>query len=185
MDDKQIIMLYKIRNENAVAETEKKHGAVCRKAAGRILVCEQDIEECVNDTFMQAWNSIPPAEPLNFPAFLVTITRNIALNRWNYNKSLKRGGGQINVVLDELSECIRDSEDIEAAIDERLLIQSLESFLDSLSYAQRTVFVQRYIAMLPVKEIAEQYKMSESKVKVTLMRTRKRLRKYLKSEGWL
>lgn len=185
MDDEQIILLYNQRSEAAIAETSKKHGAVCRRTAGRILSSEQDIEECVNDAFMQAWNSIPTQSPSNLPAFLVTLTRNIALNRLKHDERLKRGGGQINLMLDELSDCIHSSEDVEAAIDERMLVQSIECFLDSLSYDARTIFVQRYVLMLSIMEIAEQYKLSESKVKVTLMRVRKRLRKYLKQEGWL
>ncbi len=185
MDDNQIIMLFHIRNEQALAETEKKHGTVCRKTAGKILSSQQDIEECVNDALMQAWNSIPPQRPSNLAAFLVTITRNIALNRWKHEQRFKRGGGQIALVLDELSDCIHSSEDIEETIDKRMLVQSMEAFLDSLSYDARTVFVQRYIAMLSITEIADRYHLSESKVKVTLMRVRKRLRKYLKQEGWL
>ncbi len=185
MDDKEIILLFNLRNEEGLAEAAKKHGAVCRKTAEKILSSQQDIEECVNDALMQAWNSIPPQRPSNLAAFLVTITRNIAFNRWKHQQRCKRGGGQITLVLDELSDCIHSSEDVEEAIDKRLLVQAMEKFLDSLSYDARTIFVQRYIAMLSVSEIAEQYQLSESKVKVTLMRVRKRLRKYLKQEGWL
>lgn len=185
MEDNQIILLFNQRNEQAIAETAEKYGEVCRQTAGRILDTGQDIEECVNDALMQAWNSIPPHRPLNLIAFLVTITRNIALDRYKYNARHKRGKGQINLVLEELSECIKSSDDIEKTIDERLLVQSIESFLDILSYDARTIFVQRYLVMLSVSEIAERYNLSESKVKVTLMRVRKRLRKYLKKEGWL
>lgn len=185
MDDNQIILLFNLRNEQALAETAKKHGTVCRMTAGKILSSEQDIEECVNDALMQAWNTIPPQRPSNLAAFLVTITRNIALNRWKHQQRFKRGGGQIDLVLEELSDCIHTSEDIEETIDKRLLVQSMEAFLDSLSYDARTIFVQRYIAMLSVGEIAERYQLSESKVKVTLMRVRQKLRKYLKQEGWL
>lgn len=185
MDDKEIIALFNLRSEQALAETEKTHGAVCRKTAEKILGSKQDIEECVNDAFLKAWNSIPPLEPLDLGAFLVKTTRNTAINRWKSERRFKRGGGQITLVLEELSDCIHSSEDVEETIDKRLLVQSVEAFLDSLSYDARTVFVQRYIAMLSVNEIAERYNMSESKVKVTLMRVRKKLRKYLKQEGWL
>lgn len=185
MDDEQIILLFNLRNEQAIAETERKYGTICRKNAGKILSSQQDIEECVNDTLMQAWNCIPPKHPPNLGAFLVTITRNIALDRYKYNKRHKRDNGQINIALDELSDCIHASEDIEDTIDERLLVQSLETFLDTLSLEARVIFVQRYVIILPVKEIAEKCNLSESKVKVTLMRVRKKLRKYLKQEGWL
>ncbi len=185
MEDNQIILLFNQRNEQALAETAEKYGEVCRKTAGRILDTGQDIEECVNDALMQAWNSIPPHRPLNLIAFLVTITRNIALDRHKYNARHKRGKGQIDLVLDELSECIKSSDDIEKTIDERLLVQSIESFLDTLSREARTIFVQRYLAMLSVSEIAQRYNLSESKVKVTLMRVRNKLCKHLKKEGWL
>lgn len=185
MDDEQIILLFNLRNEKAIAETEKKHGTICRRTAGKILSCQQDIEECVNDALMQAWNTIPPQSPPNLAAFLVTITRNIALNRWKHEHRIKRGGGQITLVLDELSDCIHTSGDVEKIVDKRALVQSVEAFLDSLTYDARTIFVQRYIAMLSVSEIAQKYNLSESKVKVTLMRARKKLHKYLKQEGWI
>ncbi len=99
MDDKEIILLFNLRNEQALAETAKKHGTVCRMTAGKILSSEQDIEECVNDALMQVWKNIPPDRPSNLAAFLVTITRNIALNRWKHEQRFKRGGGQITLVL--------------------------------------------------------------------------------------
>ncbi len=185
MDDEQIILLFNIRSEQALSEVSKKYGTICRKNAGKILSSPQDVEECVNDTLMQAWNCIPPKHPPNLGAFLVTITRNIALDRYKYNKRHKRDNGQIDIALDELSDCIHTSEDIEDTVDEHLLVQSLEDFLDTLTLDARVVFVQRYVIMLPVKEIAETCNMSESKVKVTLMRVRKKLRKYLKQEGWI
>lgn len=185
MEDDQIILLFNQRNEKAITETAEKYGEVCRKTAGRILEIRQDIDECVNDALMHTWNSIPPQCPSNLAAFLVTITRNIALDRYKYNARHKRGSGQIDLVLEELSECIHGSDDVESSIDERLLVQSIEAFLDTLSYDVRTVFVQRYFVMLSVSEIAEKYRLSESKVKMTLMRVRKRLHKYLKQEGWL
>lgn len=185
MEDNQIILLFNQRNEKAIAETAEKYGEVCRQTAGRILEAGQDIDECVNDALMHAWSSIPPQHPLNLAAFLVTITRNIALDRYKYNARHKRGKGQINLVLEELSDCIQGSDDVEVSIDERLLVQSLEAFLDTLTYDARTIFVQRYLVMLSVSEIAERYNLSKSKVKVTLMRVRNKLRKYLKKEGWL
>ena len=116
MDDEQIILLFNIRSEQALSEVSKKYGTICRKNAGKILSSQQDIEECVNDTLMQAWNCIPPKHPPNLGAFLVTITRNIALDRYKYNKRHKRDNGQINIALDELSDCIHTSEDISLLI---------------------------------------------------------------------
>jgi len=185
MDDEQIIHLFHLRSEQAIVETEKKYGTACRKSAGKILSSQQDVEECVNDALMQAWNTIPPQRPPNLAAFLVTITRNTALNRYKYNTRQKRSTGQMHLLLDELSDCIHTSEDIEDFVDERLLVRSLEEFLDTLTVEARSVFVQRYVIMLSVKEIAARYHLSESKVKITLMRARKKLRKHLKQEGWL
>lgn len=185
MEDDQIILFFNQRNEKAISVTAEKYSDVCRKTAGKILEAQQDIDECVNDNLMQLWNSIPPQRPSNLAAFLVTITRNIALERHKHNTWHKRGKRQIYLVLDEISECISSSENIEDVIDEPLLVQSVEIFLDNLSYGARTIFVQRYLVMLSVSEIAERYDVSESKVKVTFMRVRKKLRKYLKQEGWL
>ena len=162
MEDNQIILLFNQRKEEAIAETAEKYGDVCRKTAGRILEIRHDIDECVNDALMHAWNSVPPQKPLNLAAFLVTITRNIALDRHKYNARHKRSGGQTDLVLEELSECLQGSDDVEISIDERLLVQSLEPFLDTLSYYARTIFVQRYFVLLSVKEIAEKYQLSES-----------------------
>lgn len=182
MDDMQIISLYNLRDERAIFETYKKYGSDCIKAAKRILENQQDVEECINDAMVGAWNAIPPQCPTNLRAFLVAVTRNLALNRLKYEKRFKRGDGQIPLLLDELSYCIRDEEDIETTVDERMKVQSIEKFLDSLSSDARTIFVQRYIAFLSIKEIADKYDITESKVKVTLMRVRKQLRKYLKQE---
>ncbi|MBR4023298.1 MAG: RNA polymerase sigma factor [Ruminococcus sp.] len=185
MEDNQIILLFNQRNEHAITEITEKYGELCRKTASRILETKQDVDECVNDALMQMWNCIPPNHPTNLVAFLITITRNIALDRHKYNTRHKRGKAQINLVLDELSDCIHSSEDVEESIEERLLVQSIERFLDTLSYDARTIFVQRYLVMLSVNEITIKYNLSVSKVKVTLMRVRQKLRKYLKQEGWL
>ncbi len=185
MNDEQIIVLYEQRNENAIAKTSKKHGAFCRRIAGNILNNPQDVDECISDVFFRVWNTIPPEHPLSFVAYLTAITRNIALDKWRSNNRHKRGGGQVERLLDELSDCIHSSEDIDEIIDERLLTQALDDFLDKLSYDSRTVFVQRYIVMLSIDEIANQYDFSQNKVKSTLMRTRRKLRKFLKQEGWL
>lgn len=185
MEDKQIIQLFWQRNEKAIAETERIHGKSCRQIASRILSNPQDIDECINDALLHAWNAIPPAKPLNLAAFMVTLTRNIALNIYNHNKRQKRGGEHLQVLLDELADSIHNSENVEGEVDERMLIQMLEKFLDTLSDDAQTIFIQRYITMLSIKEIASRYGLTESKVKVTLSRTRKRLRKYLKQEGWI
>lgn len=185
MKDEQIIALYQQRDESAVTETAEKHGDLCRKVASSILSDPQDIDECVNDSLLRAWNTIPPEVPRNLAAYMITITRNIALDKYKYNKRIKRGGNQIQVLLDELTDCIHTSEDVEDEVDEKMLTLALEKFLDNLSYNAQTVFVQRYVSMLSISDIAKQYNLSESNVKVTLSRVRKSLRKYLKQEEWL
>jgi len=185
MDDEQIIQLYNLRNAQALTETTKKYGAVCYQTANKILNDTQDTEECVNDALMKVWNTIPPQHPENLAAFLVTITRNLAFNKWKHNERIKRGGGQITLMLDELSDCVRGYDDVEKSVDVRVLVKSIELFLDTLSYDARTIFVQRYIAMRSINEIANEYEISVSKVKMSLLRTRKQLRKKLKKEGWL
>ena len=173
------------RNENAITETLKIYESLCKNTASRILNAPEDIEECINDALLQVWNSIPPSKPLNFAAFLTTITRNIALNRYNHSKRKKRGENQIEALFDELSDCIHTSEDIENEVNARMLTDALDKFLDTLSDDAQTIFVQRYVLMLSVSEIANRYNYTESKVKVTLLRTRKKLRKYLLQEGWI
>lgn len=185
MNDEQIILMFEQRNENAIIETYNKHNAVCRKMASNILANPQDIEECINDALLHAWNSIPPAHPKSLPAFLTIITRNIALDKLKHNSRLKRGGKQVDLLLGELTSCIHTNEDIEETIDDRLLTDTLNRFLRTLSVESRKVFVKRYISMMNVNEIAKQYGFSESKVKSMLMRTRKKLRNFLKEEGWL
>ena len=185
MEDTGIIHLFEMRNEQAISETQSKYQALCNSVAARILGNPQDAEECVSDVMLQTWNAIPPAKPNNFPAFLSTLTRNAALTRYRHDHRAKRGGGELAAVLDELADVIPDSEDVESAVDGSLLREALSRFLDGLSADARTVFVRRCIEMQPVSEIAESYGMSESKVKVTLLRTRKRLRAYLKKEGLL
>ena len=185
MEDTGIIRLYEERKEQAISETKSKYAALCSKVAQKILGDPLDAEECVSDVLMQAWNAIPPARPENFPAFLTVLTRNAALTRYRDDRREKRGGGQVPVLLDELSECVAGSDDVEDTVDGRLLRDALSRFLDGLSADARTVFVRRYISMLPVAGIAAEYGLSESKVKVSLMRTRKKLKDYLRKEGLL
>lgn len=185
MEDTGIIQLFEMRNEQAIYETQSKYQSLCSSVASRILGNPQDAEECVSDVMMQTWNAIPPAKPNNFPAFLTAMTRNAALTRYRHDHRVKRGGGELTAVLDELADVIPDSEDVESAVDGSLLRDSLSAFLDGLSADARTIFVRRFISMQPVREIAESYGMSESKVKVTLMRTKMKLRKHLKEEGFL
>lgn len=183
MDDSKIIELYNARSEDAIAETSKKYGRYCYSIAYNILHSNEDSEECVNDTYLRAWNVIPPQKPDPLSVFLGRITRNLSLDRWRRKTSEKRGGGEIPLALDELAECIPSLDDHEQALEKLALTEIIDRFLGSLPTEKRKIFVRRYWHLSPVKEIAADFGFSVSKVKMILMRTREELRKYLAKEG--
>ena len=183
MDDRQIIALYNERSEAALSETATKYGKYCRTIAYNILLNEEDSEECVNDTWLRAWEAIPPQCPERLSAFLGKITRNLALNRYKHNNREKRGGGQTLLVLEELAECVSGADSTEEAAAEALLVDVLNRFLEGLPAEKRKIFMRRYWYMSSVKEIAEDFGLSESKVKMTLLRLRNKLKQTLEKEG--
>ena len=182
MDDTELIGLFCSRSERAIAETEQKYGAYCRRFAERILQSSEDAEECVNDVLLQAWNAIPPAEPESLGAYLTALTRNHSLNRLKAEHRQRRGGGQVPAVLEELAGCIPSAESVEAEYDRRRFLETLERFLDTLSGDARVIFVRRYWYLNSCLEIADAYRMSESKVRVSLTRTRRKLKAFLEKE---
>lgn len=183
MEDSKIVELYLQRDENAIKETKIKYEKYCSYIANNILNSTLDTEECVNDTYLATWNSIPPNEPKSLRAYVGKIVRNIALNRYNANKAKKRSDS-IEVVLDELNEVIGDSEsDGRNLTDELTLKYALNTFVGSLKQETREIFVRRYWYLSSIKEIASDYRLKESKVKVTLLRTRELLREFLRKEG--
>ena len=181
MEDKQIVALYWERSENAIAETEKKYGRYCRYIAYNILYSDQDAEECVNDTYQKAWETMPPKQPELLSAYLGKITRSLAINRFRYDHAVKRSPG-MEVILDEVAEFISDSNGVDA-LDEIHLRDVINSFVASLTREVRIVFVRRYWYMSSIKEIAADYGMTESKIKVMLMRTRQKFKEHLEREG--
>ncbi|MFA7673440.1 MAG: sigma-70 family RNA polymerase sigma factor [Clostridia bacterium] len=183
MDDRQIVELYFKRSESAITETAGKYGRYCHYIAYNILHSEEDAEECVNDTYLKAWNCIPPHKPDMLSAFLGKITRNLSLNLYAKYTAQKRGLGQTALVLSELEECLSSSDNVEQAADEDALVDAIDRFLAVMPSETRKVFMRRYWYLSPVKEIADGYGISESKVKMTLFRTRKSLRQYLEKEG--
>ncbi len=183
MDEKQIIDLYWTRSERAIEETARKYGKFCFQIAYNILANRQDSEECVNDTYLQTWNAIPPRRPNKLSAFLGKITRNLALKTYERYTAQKRGGGQVVLALEELAECIPDPRSLEQQVSERVLADKLNLFLAGLSAESRKIFMRRYWQLCSVKEIAAVYGISESKVKMSLMRTRGKLRSFLEQEG--
>jgi len=185
MDDSSIIALYWERSDRAIAETAHKYGTYCHYIANAILESREDAEECVNDTWLRTWNTIPPQRPERLQTFLGKITRNLALNRREKNRAQKRGTGQTSLVLDELAECVGAGSGEDRITDEMHLRDVLNRFLAGLPVKTRKIFVRRYWYMSPVKEIAAEYRISESKVSVTLFRTRNQLKAVLEKEGIL
>ena len=183
MEDRDIVALYFARSENAIAETARKFGAYCRTIAYNILHNREDAEECVNDTYWGAWNSIPPQRPRRLMAYLGRITRNLSLNRLRGYSAEKRGQGQAALALCELEECVPDRTGVEQLVGERLLVNALNAFLRAQPEQKRAVFIRRYWYLSPIGEIAGEFGMSESKVASMLFRMRKALRKFLIKEG--
>lgn len=181
MDDKEIIDLYFARSERAIAETERKYGPYCYAIAYHILENHDDCKECVNDTFLRVWNAIPPEKPVSLRAYLGKITRNLALGRYRATHTKKRGGC-VEVAMEELREATAGVSP-EEAIDRTELVQLIEAFLDELSPQARVFFLRRYWYFSTVKEIAADYRVGESKVKVSLLRSRNALKARLEKEG--
>lgn len=182
VEDRSIIDLYFERSEAAITETQIKYGKYCHYIAYNILNSKEDAEECVNDTYEKAWNSIPPARPERLSAFLGRITRNIALNRLVHAGAKKRYAG-IEMILDEVEEFIPDTGENEDVTDTILLKDVLNRFLRSLPGQTRIIFVRRYWYMGSVKEISKELGLTESNVKVILLRTRQKLKDTLEKEG--
>lgn len=184
MDDREIIDLFLARSEQAIAETRKKYGGYCRTIAFRILRDDQDSDECLNDTWLAAWNAIPPKRPAVLSTFLGRLTRNLALNRRKLDRAKKRGGGEVAAALEELQECVAAPGGIEADVDALVLSETLSRFIGTLSQERARFFVQRYWYLCSVQEIAHDCGVSVGKVKTTLHRTRNDLREFLRKEGF-
>lgn len=184
MEDREIVNLYWQRNQTAISQTEKKYGGYCKSIAKNILGNNEDVEECVNDTYLNVWNSIPPHRPKGLSAFLGKITRNIAFDKLRRRNADKRGGGEINLVLDELAECVSGRENTEQAFAKKLLVKEINSFLDELPREKCNIFLCRYWYAMPVSQIAEKFGMTENNVSVNLSRMRKKLKDYLTERGY-
>ena len=184
MQDQEIIALYWNRNEQAITETETKYGSYCRTIAWNILENRQDTEECLNDTWLRAWNAIPPQKPNLLMIFLGTITRNLSLDRWRIRQAQKRGRGNLDHIFSELEHCAANTVSLEEHMTRADLAALLDRFLAELSQRDRCVFVRRYWYADSITEIARRYHMGDSAVKVNLHRSRKKLRTLLEQEGY-
>ena len=179
MEDRDIIEMYFARNEKAISETADKYGSYCGSIAMNILSSREDTEECLDDTWLRAWNSIPPHRPNLLRVFLGKITRNLALDRYKARTAEKRAGGEFAMSLDELDECI-------GAVDEREsaeIGESISRFLRTQPKETRSVFVCRYFYCDSIADIAKRFGISEAKVKTLLFRTRNKLKIHLEGEG--
>ena len=183
MDDVMILDLYLARSESAINETAKKYGNYCYTIADNILQNNEDAEECVNDTYLRAWDNIPPQRPGIFSSFLGKITRNLSLNKYKERNTKKRGGGEIALLFSELEDCIPSNSNVEAEYESNQVVEIINSFLRSMDSEGRAVFVRRYWYADNIQAIAARYQMSESKVKSMLFRVRKLLKTYLENEG--
>ncbi len=183
MDDKEIVELYWDRDEKAIEETQKKYGHYCYSIAFNILDNQEDAEESVNDTYMSAWSTMPPQKPNIFSAFIGRITRNISFKKWKSRTAIKRGGGQVNLLLDELGECIPAKNSVDSELETKELAAIIDSFLRGLPKEEQSIFLCRYWYFDSIADICRQFGYGESKVKMKLLRTRKKLLEKLEKEG--
>ncbi len=184
MDDRGIVELYWQRSERAIAETSEKYGAYLHSIAYQILHDREDAQECVNDTYLDAWNGMPPHRPSILATFLGKLTRRISIDRFRHQSAKKRGGGEMLLILDELSECVAGGEGVEEEYEKKRLRNMINDFVSGLPDMERQVFLCRYWYMEPVGAIGERFGFSESKVKSMLHRTRGKLGKLLEKEGF-
>ena len=184
MDDEKIVQLYFARNEQATQETANKYGNYCNSIAKNILGNNEDAKECVNDTYLNAWNSIPPHRPKTLSTFLGKIVRNLAFNRYKRNRAEKRGGGELPLVLDELAECVSGKDSVEDKYVRKELISTINDFLATLSENKRNIFIRRYWYTESILELAKSYNMESTAVSMMLNRIRVKLHNYLIERGY-
>lgn len=182
VEDVKIIDLYFQRDEKAIDETDKKYGQLCYSVAKNILNDKEDVKECVSDTYMNLWNTIPPVKPLNFSAFICKLTRNLSLKKLDYNNAKKRSP-ELVTALSEMENII-SSENVTETIENKELGSIISEFLKEEKETQRNVFIRRYWFLDSIQSISEKYGFSQSKVKSMLFHTRKRLKAYLEERGY-
>lgn len=183
MNDREIVDLYWQRSEQAITETARKYGKYCRIIAYNILENTQDSEECVNDTWLAAWNSMPDKRPERLNPYLAKITRNSALAKIVKRSARKRGGGELDLALEELDACVPSDYSLEKEVEDRELAGAINSFVDRLPEEEQLVFISRYWFFASEREIAEKQGCSRSRINIMLKRTRDKLKKYLLQEG--
>ncbi len=184
MEDDAIVSLYWERSEQAINETEQRYGGFCYSIAYHMLHNAEDASESVNDTYLEAWNSMPPHRPNSLAAFLGRITRRLSVDRWRSTHAQKRGGGEYPLLLDELSECIPSKDSVEQKVELKELAETVNHFLSELSVEKRQVFLRRYWYGDSMEELAKKFGFTVNKVKSMLFHIREKLREHLKKEGF-
>jgi RNA polymerase sigma-70 factor (ECF subfamily) len=184
MEDNSIIQLYWDRDDHAIQATSEKYGHYCKSIAKNILHNEEDAEECVNDTYLNAWNSMPSHWPDQLSTFLGKITRTLSFNKYKHDHAEKRGSGELALVLDEPADCVSGQDDVEQIVDLQELSCAINTFVRSLSPEKRNLFVRRYWYADPVSTIAADTGLLPGTVSKTLERTRKQLKAYLTERGF-
>ena len=185
MDDQDIVRLFLERDERALQQTALKYGAYCTEVAYRILENRQDAEECVNDAYLRTWNAIPPQSPRSLRSFLAKITRNVALNRYRDDRTLRRGQGEVCLALDELGECVSGEDNVPEAYLREEMGAYINRFLRQLPRRDCDIFLSRYYFLYSACEIADRQGVAEAYVRTNLSRTRRKLRQYLERNGLL
>ena len=180
MEDQEIVELYWKRDENAILHTQKKYEGACLTIAKNIVKNHQDAEECVNDSYLKVWNSIPPERPRSFFAFLSRIVRNVSLDRYRFNTAEKRSR-EADVLFSELEECLADSAVVD--MNEEGVVDALNRFLKTMEKTNRLLFVRRYFYMDSNETLASTFAMSENVIRQRLYRMRENLKKFLEEEG--
>ncbi len=183
MEESKIIKLFVKRSEKGLREFKKEYNAYIYRISANILSDIEDVEECLNDVYMKLWETIPPVVPKSLIAYAGKLTRNISLDRYRLQNTKKRKNNELSVVLDELSEIVIDSYDMENVIVNKLMIRRINQYLSGLTKEKRVLFVMRYYYSYSIKEISKHFSMNESTVKMTLMRVRRQLVEVLEEEG--
>ena len=185
LDDEMIIALYVARDERAIWETDVKYGKYCRSIASQILPDRLDAEEAVNDTWFQAWNSIPPCRPGVLKLYLASILRNLSFSRFRAGLARKRGGGEVVLALEELGECVGSGDDPARQVEKQELTRSIQRFLEGCPRREREIFLRRYFFVDSVEMIAQRFGIGQGNVHVILCRVRQKLKAHLQKEGYL
>lgn len=182
MEDTQILDLYWARSEDAITETNRKYAPYCYRVSYNILRSSEDADECVNDTWLRAWNAIPPQRPTRLQAYLARLTRNLSLDRLDHRQAERRGGSA-GMLLSELSECIPSPDTVERTLDDREISAAISAWLWKQPERSRVAFVRRYFYAEPLSQVARRVELSEGGLKSLLHRQRVSLRRYLEQEG--